>query len=212
MVSLATFFRQKKYRRAAIFLVITAGVCTYLVSWIESLVSNPTPVQLRLIQELDNSLSQVQAFKKVIEAKGIEEERANATFLAVVRNFEKDKMVYTLRQIEATFNHKYKYPYVFLNDEPFSDEFMQDTQMAVSSTCYFGVIPKEHWSIPKHISEPRFRQKMYEMQHRNIPYGGIESYHHMIRYYSGLFYKHQYLQEFEYYWRVYFQSLVHIRY
>lgn len=33
-------------------------------------------------------------------------------------------------------------------------------------------------------------------------YGGRESYHHMCRYFSGFFYKHPLLKEFDYYWRM----------
>jgi hypothetical protein len=204
MASIVALFKQKKYRRVAVFLLVAACICIYLASWIEYVSwQSPSPVQTRLSQELENSLAQVQAFKNVIKIKHLEDERANATFLVVVRNSELQSMLHTLSQTEANFNRKYKYPYVFLNDEPFSDEFMQGAQTAVSTTCYFGVIPKEHWSIPKHIDQPLFRQKMYEMGHRRIPYGNMESYHHMIRYYSGLFYKHPYLQNFDYYWRVF---------
>ena len=33
-------------------------------------------------------------------------------------------------------------------------------------------------------------------------YGGMESYHHMCRFYSGFFYKHELLQKYDWYWRV----------
>ena len=35
-----------------------------------------------------------------------------------------------------------------------------------------------------------------------VLYGGRESYHHMCRYFSGFFFRHPVLAEFDYYWRM----------
>jgi alpha 1,2-mannosyltransferase len=51
--------------------------------------------------------------------------KANATFLILVRNRELDSVLSSISQLEDTFNRKYGYPYVFLNDEPFTDEFKE---------------------------------------------------------------------------------------
>jgi len=50
---------------------------------------------------------------------------ANATFVILVRNFELKALVKTLKQMEDRFNNQYHYPYVFLNEEPFTDEFKE---------------------------------------------------------------------------------------
>lgn len=50
---------------------------------------------------------------------------ANATFVILARNHELKDLVKTLKQMEDRFNHRYHYPYVFLNEEPFSDEFKE---------------------------------------------------------------------------------------
>lgn len=52
-------------------------------------------------------------------------ERANATFVILCRNSDLGGTVRSVREIEDRFNRKYRYPYVFLNEEPFSNEFKE---------------------------------------------------------------------------------------
>src|SRR5712691_2214322 len=49
----------------------------------------------------------------------------NATFFMLTTNSEADikGAVQSVRELEDRFNRRYHYPWVFLNDEPFSDEF-----------------------------------------------------------------------------------------
>jgi alpha 1,2-mannosyltransferase len=68
--------------------------------------------------------------------------------------------------MEDRFNKKFNYPYVFLNEEAFSEEFKRRDQLAkitlpplissrsrvtalTDSPVQFGLIPKEHWFQPK---------------------------------------------------------------
>ena len=51
--------------------------------------------------------------------------RANASFVILARNTDLVGAVRSIREIEDRFNRNYHYPYVFLNDEPFSDEFQK---------------------------------------------------------------------------------------
>jgi alpha 1,2-mannosyltransferase len=49
--------------------------------------------------------------------------RANATFVILCRNSDMGGTLRSIRDIEDRFNRKYGYPYVLLNEEPFTDEF-----------------------------------------------------------------------------------------
>jgi hypothetical protein len=49
--------------------------------------------------------------------------RANATLLMLARNSDVDDAVRAVRELEDRFNHKYRYPWVFLNEQSFSDDF-----------------------------------------------------------------------------------------
>jgi alpha 1,2-mannosyltransferase len=49
--------------------------------------------------------------------------RANATFVILARNTDLDNTVRSVREVEDRFNTRHHYPFVLLNDEPFTDEF-----------------------------------------------------------------------------------------
>ena len=55
----------------------------------------------------------------------IEEGRVNAVMLMLVWNNELEGAVNSVRQLEEKFNKIYHYPWVFLNDELFTDELKQ---------------------------------------------------------------------------------------
>jgi alpha 1,2-mannosyltransferase len=43
----------------------------------------------------------------------------------LARNSDLAGTVRSIREIEDRFNRRYRYPYVFLNDEPFDDKFKE---------------------------------------------------------------------------------------
>ena len=49
--------------------------------------------------------------------------KANATFVILARNSDLKSIIDSIKQNEDRFNRKFGYPYVFLNEEPFSEEF-----------------------------------------------------------------------------------------
>lgn len=49
--------------------------------------------------------------------------KANATFVVLARNGDLQGVVMSMKQMEDRFNKEFSYPWVFLNEEPFSDEF-----------------------------------------------------------------------------------------
>ncbi|KAJ1986428.1 hypothetical protein H4R33_003363 [Dimargaris cristalligena] len=126
--------------------------------------------------------------------------RAKACFVILVRNDDLHSMRATLRQLEDRFNHKYNYPYVFLNNEEFTDHFKELTTSITSGNTSYGLIPKEHWSFPSWISEQKAADTRVKM--KDIIYGSSESYRHMCRFESGFFFRHPLMDEYEYYWRV----------
>ncbi|KAJ2760454.1 hypothetical protein H4S06_001717 [Coemansia sp. BCRC 34490] len=129
-------------------------------------------------------------------------ERASAAFVILTRNKDLKGLRETLAQLEDRFNRRYNYPYVFLNNEPFSDDFKARIKSVVSGECHFGLIPNEHWSYPDYINQTRAAEARKDMIERKIIYGGKESYHHMCRYESGFFYRHPLMDQFKWYWRV----------
>ncbi|KAG0964411.1 hypothetical protein G6F35_003261 [Rhizopus arrhizus] len=128
--------------------------------------------------------------------------REKAVIVILVRNNELNPMRRTLREFEDRFNRKFNYPYVFLNDEPFSDEFKQSISALTNAEIEFGLVPSEMWSVPNHVNETLMNERLTDYASRNIMYGGSLSYRHMCRFNSGFFYRHPLLEKYDYYWRV----------
>jgi hypothetical protein len=64
--------------------------------------------------------------------------RANATLLTLVRNSELDDMLQSMRDLERTFNRKFNYPWLFLNDVPFTEEFKRRISAETKAKVTFG--------------------------------------------------------------------------
>jgi alpha 1,2-mannosyltransferase len=139
--------------------------------------------------------------------------RMKAAFVTLVRNNELWEIVKSIRQVEDRFNRNYHYPWIFLNDEPFTKEFKEVTTKLTSGMAKYGMyhggsrlmialVPEEHWSIPSWIDEDKAKKAREDMAARNIIYGGSLPYRHMCRFQSGFFFRQPILDEYDWYWRV----------
>lgn len=126
----------------------------------------------------------------------------NATFVTLARNSDVWEIARSIRQVEDRFNHAYNYDWVFLNDQPFDDQFKKVTSALTSGKTKYGEIPKEHWSFPDFIDQDRAARTRADMAARKIIYGDSVSYRHMCRYESGFFFRHPIMMDYEWYWRV----------
>lgn len=64
--------------------------------------------------------------------------RVKAAFVILTRNNELDALRKTIQQLEARFNHKFNYPYVFLNDVEFTQEFKDLTSGLTNAETNYG--------------------------------------------------------------------------
>lgn len=53
------------------------------------------------------------------------EGKENATFIFLARNSDLDGVLRSMRSVEKHFNEQFGYPWVFLNEEEFTDEFKE---------------------------------------------------------------------------------------
>ncbi|CAG8578463.1 2464_t:CDS:2 [Cetraspora pellucida] len=127
--------------------------------------------------------------------------KANACFVILIRNGDLHDFRPTMRQLEDRFNRHYNYPYVFLNDVPFTEEFKKFTSALTNAKTEYGLIPEKHWSIPSHIDKKLVEQNLEKMRNE-ILYGGSLPYRHMCRFESGFFFRHELLDKYDHYWRV----------
>jgi mannosyltransferase len=49
-------------------------------------------------------------------------------------------MILSMRDLERTFNRKFNYPWLFLNDVPFTEEFMKRIKAETKAEVTFGMI------------------------------------------------------------------------
>ncbi|KAK7054875.1 hypothetical protein VNI00_003338 [Paramarasmius palmivorus] len=135
------------------------------------------------------------------------ERRANATFVLLARNTDVNGVASSMQSVEDRFNKHYNYPWVLLNDEPFTDDFKKRISVITKAPISFGLIPKDHWFQPDWIDEDRAKAGREKMMAQGIIYGaltrqGSVPYRNMCRFNSGFFFKHPLLQQYRYYWRV----------
>ena len=62
--------------------------------------------------------------------------RENATLVMLASNSEVNNVVRCVYELEDRFNSKYNYPWIFLNNEQFSDEFKSYASVLFSSSHY----------------------------------------------------------------------------
>ncbi|KAH0284525.1 glycosyltransferase family 15 protein, partial [Aureobasidium sp. EXF-3399] len=120
----------------------------------------------------------------------------------LARNSDLKEAIDALTSFESQFNHQYHYPVVFLNNEPWTDEFKRGVSAIVSGQSIFDTISPDLWGYPDHVDQEAARAHINEQGDRGIIHAGQESYHHMCRFYSMKFYDHPAMQQFKWYWRL----------
>ena len=111
--------------------------------------------------------------------------RANAAFVVLARDKELDGVIQSVKSIERHFNRWFHYPYVFLNDGDFTDKFKNTITNYTSAPVKFGKIDPSMWGFPEWVNADVAREGIRKQGDAAIMYGGMESYHHMCRFYSG---------------------------
>jgi alpha 1,2-mannosyltransferase len=109
-----------RYILVALFLIISLH---YLLSFTHEAYGQATSLS-HIKETINQNLPKAkpppaQALDTVVETG----KRANASFVILCRNSDMGNIIRSVREMEDRFNRKYQYPYVFLNEEPFTDEF-----------------------------------------------------------------------------------------
>jgi alpha 1,2-mannosyltransferase len=108
--------------------------------------------------------------------------RENAAFVVLARNTDLNGLRESMQMMEDRFNHKFHYPWVFLNNEPFDEKFKEWTTGLSSGKTYYGELTKEMWGYPDWIDQQKAKESRDAMEAAEVIYGGLESYRHMCRY------------------------------
>lgn len=128
--------------------------------------------------------------------------REKAVIFILCRNSDLNDLKETLKNFEEKFNAKFKYPYVILNNDDFTDDFKNQINEIVSTKVEYGKICSKAWNRPDNIDINKAKENWQEMSNKGIPYANVESYHNMCRYFSRKFFDHPLVKKYKYYWRV----------
>ncbi|GEM10096.1 alpha-1,2-mannosyltransferase (Ktr4), glycosyltransferase family 15 protein [Rhodotorula toruloides] len=135
------------------------------------------------------------------------EGRENAAVVLLIRESDLPELVPTLSNFESRFNARFRYPYVFISDPddpPLPDEFKDEVRKVLpkGAVTEWGVVPEAHWRIPEWMDQTQVRAGFRLQEERGVQYAGREGYHHMCRWYSGLWARHPLLAKYDWYWRL----------
>ena len=95
--------------------------------------------------DLQKSIKEYNAYLASPEHQSLiyptEDDRAHgkAALIALVRNGELREMCQSMRELEETFNRKFKVPWIFFNDEPFEDKFIRITSSLTDAETFYGI-------------------------------------------------------------------------
>jgi alpha 1,2-mannosyltransferase len=117
---------------------------------------------------------------------GLSGRRANATLLMLARNSDLDNAVRSVRRLEDRFNRHFNYPWTFLNDVDFDENFKRRISVLTKAPVHYGVIPKEHWVQADWVDEDKASASRQKMVEENVIYGGSLPYRNMCRFNSGV--------------------------
>ncbi|KAJ1731531.1 hypothetical protein LPJ72_003891 [Coemansia sp. Benny D160-2] len=122
-----------------------------------------------------------------------------AALVALVRNDDLYGLRKTIRELEDRWNGKHNYPYILLNDKPFTEKFKRGVRDLTRAKVEFGMLEPESWGYPEWIDQNKARE---ERESARYIKGHSESYRFMCRFQSGFIHKHPLLQDLDYYWRI----------
>jgi alpha 1,2-mannosyltransferase len=126
----------------------------------------------------------------------------SAVIVILCRNSELDQLQKTIKSFEKAFNKRFRYPYLFINDQPFTDEFKTSIARNTKADVEFTQTVPGSWGYPSWINQTYAKETRDVLEEKNVDYGGSESYRFMCRYFSGYFFRHPSVSKYEYYWRV----------
>ncbi|KAJ2495951.1 hypothetical protein GGH96_006146 [Coemansia sp. RSA 1972] len=127
--------------------------------------------------------------------------RVNGAMVALVRNSELDGLRKSIRMFEDRFNRRFKYPYVLLNDQNFTQEFRDGIAAITKNEVRYGVLDNTQWAYSPSVTAEGTAE-MLELNKNRYMYGGSLSYRFMCRFQSGMLYRHPLVRDLDWYWRI----------
>lgn len=95
----------------------------------------------------------------------------NGVLVSLSRNEDLEGMLQVMGDMEKRILNRHRYPYVFLNDKPFTAEFRKLTAAATQSPVFYGQIPMEHWGPPPSMTNKEVYRALAAQYRKEVPGG-----------------------------------------
>jgi hypothetical protein len=128
--------------------------------------------------------------------------RPRAAFVSLARESQLEAMVASMHQLEARFNRRYHYHWVFFSNDGFSETFRRVTSNATRATCVYEQIAAAHWTLPQWIHHPRYDADLELMCAEEGGHTCMQNDPSMYRWNSGLFAREKRLRDYDWFWKV----------
>ncbi|KAL6853200.1 glycosyltransferase family 15 protein [Trichoderma novae-zelandiae] len=94
-------------------------------------------------------LIQLSSFVHGLAISSATDQRPRAAFVSLAHEHDLPAVLSSISQLEETFNHRYRYHWVFFSTQPLSEEFRQQTSNATGAVCLYEVISEDNLASPK---------------------------------------------------------------
>lgn len=149
-------------------------------------------------------LIQLSSFVHGLAISSATDQRPRAAFVSLAHEHDLPAILSSISQLEETYNHRYRYPWVFFSTQPLSEDFRQQTSNATGAVCLYEVITKENLISPKQPSAfnalpPRHLpgQEAVSEDGHSTPFLGQISHWN-----SGPFAREKRLRDYDWVWRI----------
>lgn len=129
-------------------------------------------------------------------------DHAKATIFSVVRYPDKDVLAKTIERFESSFNSKFNYPYTFVSNKPFPDDFKTELLSKTKAPMHFYQMEQDLWEWPESIDENRLQREMDRLDRLGVTHAQLRYYRRRCRFYLIMFQKMPELRRYKWYWRL----------
>jgi alpha 1,2-mannosyltransferase len=140
-------------------------------------------IMLILIQNQDEHFDE-NNFEYLYSNNASLNEKVNACIIILAKNKDLSNVIRLISQFEKALNMKTTYPYIFLNNKKFTDNFKQNILNITNSKVEFGLINEKEWNVPKFINQTRLNESLEKIKFSL-------AYRQMCRFNSGIFLRYQ---------------------
>lgn len=151
-------------------------------------------------------LIQLSSFVHGLAISTATDQRPKAAFVSLAHEHDLPAVLFSMSQLEDTFNHRYHYHWVFFSTQPLSEEFRRQTSNATGAICIYEVISEHNLAsstYPKPSSASNgMPTDSTDGKHVSEAGQSTSFLGHTSRWNSGPFASEKRLRDYDWFWRI----------